>query len=90
MGNYRRTKGLWLCCLSFLACLFSLIDFPDFLEAVLRGDLSVMSAPFPVVTVLLIPSHHTRRWWGPNRSAPDRRERGPFERDQTARSEDGQ
>jgi hypothetical protein len=33
--------------LSFLAWRFSLSDLPDFFEAVFRGDLSVMSAPFP-------------------------------------------
>ena len=33
--------------MSLLALRFSLSDLPDFLEAVLRGDLSDMSAPFP-------------------------------------------
>lgn len=43
----QRTSGLRACSFSFLAWRFSLSDLPDFLEAVFRGDLSVMSAPFP-------------------------------------------
>lgn len=39
--------------LSFLICRFSLSDLPDFLDATLRGDLSVMSAPFPGVSLLV-------------------------------------
>lgn len=43
----QRASGLWVCSLAFFAWRFSLSDLPDFFEAVLRGDLSDMSASFP-------------------------------------------
>jgi hypothetical protein len=43
----QRARGLRVCSLSFFTWRFSLSDLPDFLEVVLRGDLSVMSTPFP-------------------------------------------
>ena len=60
----QRTNGLWVCSLSLLAWRFSLSDLPDFLEAVLRGDLSDMSAPFPYCdrTPFPIGSQRAKAW----------------------------
>src|SRR5207302_1028117 len=42
-------RPLRTCCLSFLSRRFSLSVLPDFFDATLRGDLSAMSTPFPVL-----------------------------------------
>src|SRR5579863_3133844 len=47
-----RPRPLRVCSLSFFAWRFSLRVLPGFLEATLRGDLSVMSAPFLSGSVL--------------------------------------
>src|SRR5664280_3836970 len=73
----QRISPLRVCSLSFLAWRFSLSVLPDFLEAVLRGDLSVMSTPFPVCSVLPCRSHRLLPERRPVGGRPSGRNRVP-------------